>query len=192
MIKKIIPFLFMLGCSGCKDTDIDSEPIVEDDPITWTECGYEFGDHPCDFTLTDQNGDPWNLYDNYGSIMVLDFSAEWCYYCQVAAADAQKIQDDYADRDVIYVTIMIEDYQGNDPTEDMIDRWVSNFGITAPVLAGNRDLIAEGWDISSWPTFFFITRDMKIRTGMIGYSDETMITILDMMMVEDVQEEEAE
>jgi len=33
---------------------------------------------------------------------------------------------------------------------------------------------------------------MKIRTGMIGYSDETMITILDMMMVEDVQEEEAE
>jgi thiol-disulfide isomerase/thioredoxin len=122
----------------------------------------------------------------------LDFSTEWCYYCQVAAADAQQIQDAYADRDVIYVTIMIEDHQGNSPSQDMIDRWVSNFGITAPVLAGSRDLISEGWDISGWPTFFFITRDMKIRTGMRGYSDETMITILDMMLVEEMQEEAAE
>jgi thiol-disulfide isomerase/thioredoxin len=192
MIKKMIPFLFMLGCSGCNDTSVDDEIVVEDNPITWTECGYEFGDHPCDFTLTDQNGDPWSLYDNYGSIMVLDFSTEWCYYCQVAAADAQQIQDAYADRDVIYVTIMIEDHQGNSPSQDMIDRWVSNFGITAPVLAGSRDLISEGWDISGWPTFFFITRDMKIRTGMRGYSDETMITILDMMLVEEMQEEAAE
>tara|TARA_Y100001973_G_C5187368_1_gene328725 strand:- start:806 stop:1396 length:591 start_codon:yes stop_codon:yes gene_type:complete len=190
MIKKILPTLLTLLIAGCSACSEPEAPVVEDpNPITWEECGYDMGDHPCDLTLSDQNGDDWNLYDNYGSLIVLDFSAEWCYYCQVAAADAQALQDAYADVGLIYVTIMIEDGQGNSPSPEMISRWADNFGIEAPVLAGSRDLLdagdGEGWEIPGWPTFYFIDREMVISKAMRGYSDETMITIIDLMLVEE-------
>jgi len=190
MIKKTLPMLLTLLIAGCSACSEPTDPIVEEEPspITWDECGHDMGDHPCDLTLKDQNGDDWNLYDNYGSLIILDFSAEWCYYCQVAAADAQALQDAYADVGLIYVTIMIEDGLGNPPSPEMISRWADHFGIEAPVLAGSRDLIdsgdGEGWEIAGWPTFYFIDREMVISKAMQGYSDETMITIIDLMLVE--------
>ena len=193
MIKKILPALLLIGCAGCNKEPIEVE-IPEPDPITWTECGYDIGDHPCDFTLKDQNGEDWNLYDNYGSLIVLDFSTEWCYYCQVAAADAQSLQDEYADEGLIYVTLMIENASGNPSDQDLLTRWADHFGITAPILEGSRDLLdsgdGEGWSIGGWPTFYFISKDMVISKTMQGYSDETMITIIDLMLVEESTEEE--
>ena len=194
MIKKLIPLIFLWACSACKE---DPGPELEPEevsPITWTECGYEMGDHPCDFTLVDQNGEDWNLYDHYGSIIVLDFTAEWCYYCQVAASDAQAVQDAYADQDLIYVTLMIEDASGSPADQDLLARWADHFGITAPILEGSRDLLdsgdGEGWSVSGWPTFYFISKDMVIGKAMQGYSDETMITIIDLMLVEELEGEE--
>jgi len=193
MIKKILPILFLLGCSACNKEPAEIE-APDPDPITWTECGYDIGDHPCDFTLKDQHGDDWNLYDNYGSLIVLDFSAEWCYYCQVAAADAQTVQDAYADEDLIYVTIMIESASGSPADSGLLTRWSDNFGITAPVLEGSRDLLdsgdGDGWSVEGWPTFYFIDKEMKLRTTMRGYSDETMLTIIDLMLVEEADQEE--
>jgi thiol-disulfide isomerase/thioredoxin len=194
MIKKLLPLIFLSACAACKQ-EVEVEP-QEVSPITWTECGHDMGDNPCDFTLADQNGDDWNLYENYGSIIILDFSAEWCYYCQVAAADAQTVQDAYEEVDLVYVTLMIDDASGNAPSQDLVSRWADHFGITAPVLMGSRDLIdsgdGEGWEISGWPTFYFIDREMKISKVMQGYSDETMITIIDLMLLEDAQQGESQ
>jgi len=194
MIKKILPIILLMGCSACSKVDPVEVVIEEPSPITWTECGHDMGDHPCDFTLKDQNGDDWNLYENYGSLIVLDFSAEWCYYCQVAAADAQTVQDAYADEGLIYVTLMIENSSGNPPSESMISQWADYYGIDAPVLLGSRDLLntgdGEGWSIGGWPTFYFINKEMVIRKGMQGYSDEAMITIIDMILLEEAGGEE--
>lgn len=191
MIKKILPALFLIGCAGCNKETIEVE-VPEPDPITWEECGYEMGDHPCDFTLKDQSGEDWNLYDNYGSLIVLDFTAEWCYYCQVAATDAQTVQDAYADDDLIYVTLMIEDSSGNPPSQDLLTRWADQFNISAPILAGNRDMLdsgdGEGWEIPGWPTFYFIDKNMTISKAMRGYSDETMLMIIDLMLIEEAEE----
>ena len=196
MLKKMIPLIFAIGCSGCDGDKADVEEVVEVSPITWTECGYDMGDHPCDFTLKDQNGDDWNLYENYGSIIILDFSAEWCYYCQVAAADAQTVQDAYAEDNLIYVTLMIEDQYGNVPSQSMLTRWADHFGITAPVLAGDRSMIAsqdsDGWSVGGWPTFFFIDKEMVTSTVLRGYSDEAMTLIIDEMLMSEVDQQGAD
>jgi thiol-disulfide isomerase/thioredoxin len=193
MLKKILPMIFLLGCAACSKDPVEVE-VADPDPITWSECGYEMGDHPCDFTLKDQHGEDWNLYDNYGSLIVLDFSAEWCYYCQVAALDAQTVQDAYAEEGLIYVTIMIEDSSGNPANEGLLTRWSDHFGITSPVLEGSRDLLdtgdGEGWLISGWPTFYFIDKEMVLSKVMRGYSDETMLTIIDLMLIEEADEAE--
>ena len=135
---------------GCDARQVETAVPVVESPITWSDCSNKIGDHPCDFTLLDQNGDAWTLYDNFGKIVVLDLSAAWCYYCQVAATDAQVIQDRYASDDVIYVTLLLEDFEGNPGSVELSDLWATQFGISAPILAGSRDMLNADPDLG-WP-----------------------------------------
>ena len=187
--KSILPLLLVLGCGSCNPDE--SETAEEISPITWTACSYEVDDHPCDFTLKDQDGKDWTLYDYYGSIIILDFSTEWCGYCQLAASESETFRAQYIDDNVLYITIMIEDRYGDSPpAEDIVDYWVEYFGITEPVLSGDRTMLDStgetGWPVAAWPTFFIIDRDMTLHEKMQGYNGATLMTIIDGILVEEV------
>ena len=159
---------------GPGSLDSPEEPV---DPIDWDDCGGRLGDHPCDFTFVDQNNNDWSLYENYGTVMLLDFSTMWCYYCKVAAGHVQQMQDQYGSEDFLWVTVLVDNSAGDPPSLAEIQSWASTYGITsAPVLAGDRsivDLTAEdGFPLSSWPTFVIIDRDMTIYYGIHGWSEE--------------------
>jgi thiol-disulfide isomerase/thioredoxin len=180
--------LFVLGCGGCGKEEVTE--TAPSSPITWENCSQQTGDHPCDFTLKDQNGDGWNLYDHYGSIIILDFSAEWCYYCQVAASESEAFMVNYEEDNVLYITIMVEDRYGDSPpSAEIIDYWVDYFEISDPVLIGNRSMLdstgEEGWPVAAWPTFFIIDRDMVLRANIRGYSTSNLMTTVDSMLVEE-------
>ena len=189
-VKLIATLLaLLLGCTAGK-TEVEIEEVVEDiSPITWSDCSYQLGDHPCDFTLKDQNNEDWNLYSHYGNIILVDLSTQWCGYCQVAAADVEMIQNDYADENFIYATILIEDYAGNPASLELAQSWVDHFGITSsPVLVGSRDLIdgngETGWEVTGWPTFALIDHKMIIRGYIRGYSNSAIITGIDSLLLE--------
>ncbi len=193
--KNLLLVLFAmlgLGCGGCGKEEIkETEPVS---PITWEDCSQQIDDHPCDFTLEDQNGDDWNLYDHYGSIIILDFSAEWCYYCQVAANESAAFMSNYEDDNIVYITIMVEDRYGDSPpSNEILNYWVDYFNLSEPVLAGNRDMIdstgTTGWPVSAWPTFFIIDREMILRENMRGYSNSSLMTIIDGLLVEEASAE---
>ena len=175
LLFKTLTFLLLFGCSNKSDS---TDSVKELNPITWSDCSQTIGSHPCNFTLKDQNNKDWSLYDHYGSIIVIDFSTEWCGYCQVAASTAQSLQDEYEDKDVIYVTIMVEDSAGNPGSYELAKKWAEYFGIDAPVLAGNRSMIdasgMTGWPISGWPKFFFIDQYMILRSEISGYSEHAI------------------
>ena len=173
MIRFIALSLLLFGCSpGCNPSQTDKE-TSEPDPIYWTECGYEIGDHACDFTLTDQDGEEWNLYSHYGEVIVLDFATEWCGYCHTAAEETQATQDRISETiPFSYVTIIIEDMGGNSPpTPQAIQRWCEHYSITAPVLTGDRSMLTdEKWDISGFPTFYILSSDLVIIEKISGWS----------------------
>ena len=174
ILKKLIMAVTLIatvGCSACTpEIENPAETAVVDPTTGWDEtCSYEQGNHACDFTLQDQNGDDWNLYDHYGKTIVLDFSTMWCGYCQYAAKEVREVQDVYAD-DLIYVTVLIENLGGMPPDVDDLNDWATIFGITnAPVLGGSRDMLesagTDGWYVTSWPTFYFLTDELVIHTS---------------------------
>ena len=188
LFSKLLTTAFLclnIGCTAelkVESNDSASEP----NPITWTECSQDAGDHPCDFTLENHDALTWSLYENYGSIIVLDFSTEWCGYCQRSAQTIQALQDLYADDDVIIVTVMIEDRYGNPANTELIQNWATHFGITAPVLAGSRDLLSTdtrvGWPVTAYPSYFFIDREMVLKFNQRGYSDEGIRMTIDSML----------
>jgi len=162
-----ICIMFIVSCEGCVPS-FD----VEDPP--WENCANIIGDHVCDFTFKDQNGDDFRLYEHYGKVIVLDFSTMWCGYCQVLALETQDMQDEYGEKGFVYVTVLFENMRGMTPTQSDLQMWADGFGITtAPILAGDQSLIDHGgptsWDLTSWPTVYMLDRDLVLKETLRGY-----------------------
>jgi thiol-disulfide isomerase/thioredoxin len=167
----------LTACASCSqnlksENDTSGESSEENSFVTWDTCSQNIGDHPCNFTLEDQNGNSVSLYDFYGDTIILDFSAMWCGPCNAAASEVQSVADDY--ENLSYLTVLIETAQGASPTADDCNDWANTYGISEPVLAGSRSMVdyssASGWNITGWPTFYFITDEMVLHTSLRGYS----------------------
>ena len=162
---------------GCAKGEADSTDAVEvEQNINFEDCGYGVGDNPCNFSLTDQNNKKFNLWDHYGSAMVLDFSSMWCGYCRIAASTIQETQDRYAAQGFYYVTILVEDYDGSTVEQDDLQSWATAAGITtAPVLAADMSMMdptgESGWPVTGWPTFVVIDKEMTIYYGQRGWNE---------------------
>ena len=173
-----LSYLILIFISiGCKSSELKvTETLEKPSPITWDECGYKPGDHLCNFSLIDQNGDVFDLYENFGSPIVIDLSTGWCGYCQVAAQEVSAVQSKYAEHGLIYVTILIEDHTGGPVNTEYCENWATSFGIIdSPVLAGNREMIDypdgnDGFLVGGWPAFLFLTPDLVIDSELRGYS----------------------
>jgi thiol-disulfide isomerase/thioredoxin len=158
--------LFLWSCGGKSTTPV-AESTVEE------PCGFSIGTTQCNFILKDQHGEDFELYEHYGSVIILDFSAGWCYYCKVAASQVQSIEDDLG---VEYVTILVENAAGERPSQEDLELWASTYDIIdAPVLGGARAILDDesmnGWRVLGWPTFFIIDEEMRIYQKIRGYDE---------------------
>ncbi len=200
-MKNIFFLLGLLTACGCEPSELDVKPgkvdtgnktAAQADPvgvIPADDCQQiDIGDKACNFRLTDQNGLTWDLYQHEGEVIVLDFSTVWCYPCQMAGHHAQPLQDEFAADGVQFVTILLDGAtSGIPPTEQEIDYWVAQHGITtAPILQGSRDKMLDSQDgsipaeelgvtgylLSGYPTYLYIGRDMKFIGGHVGFSEE--------------------
>jgi len=173
---------------GGDDDDSEASDSGDDDatdpsPITWTECSGMPGDKACDFTYQDQDGTDWTLYENYGTVMVLDFSTMWCGVCRNIAGDVQSHMDTFTDLgyDFLWVTVLIDDdVWGNPPDARDIQAWVDAYGMTTSrVLVGDRSIIdltaANGYPISSWPTLVVIDETLTVYNGLLGWNEQIVL-----------------
>jgi thiol-disulfide isomerase/thioredoxin len=193
-------FVALTACGACGPAEVETKlktdtGVIDQAPapplepvgvIPADDCQHvDIGDKACNFRLTDQNGKVWDLYSHKGDVIMLDFSAVWCYPCQAAADHTQTLQDDYAGDGVQIVTILIDGpTPGQDPSEYDIAQWAALHNITsAPVLQGSRDKMLDpqdseiepgtaGYLLSAWPTYIYIGRDMRFYAGHVGFSEE--------------------
>ena len=143
--------------------------------MTWETCSQIPGDHPCNFTLPDQSGEDVELYDFYDKVIVIDLSAMWCsVYQNIAPYESTLIQE-FGAENFVWITILLENENGSAPSESDLQRWASLYGITGPVLGGDRSLIdltaQSGYPVTSWPTLVVIDKEMVVVNGVNGWSE---------------------
>ncbi len=186
--------LTLLGCPAILQTEsnklsVDTTSAEEQIPtqfgiIKTDVCDQEaLGSSVCNMIFYDQNREVWQLYDHEGKVIILDFSTAWCGPCQNAGHYVQPIQDDYEGK-VEFVTVLMDGLTGEPPNEEEINEWVVSHGITtAPVLYADRSVSdstgVNGYLIGGFPTYVFITKDLKIHSGAVGFNEEYVRTTID-------------
>lgn len=196
-MKNLTLTLFLACFAACSpslpqnddDNDSPGDNVVQnlyDPAVNWEICGSDVDSHACNIMSFDHDGNAFDLYHHYGSLIVLDLSAMWCGPCNSAGAGAQGVQDLYATDDLIYVTVLVENRDREAPTLDDIQAWAADYGnTTAPVVAGERAMLKSGggeWELASWPTFFYIDREMVIRDVDRGYSAGEVIYSIEWLL----------
>ena len=195
------PFIIALAITSmsCCTTNMNAEPPRDAlrttaDPEDlgakhgeWKNCSGEIGSHACNFEMFDQYSNKFELYDYYGSIIILDFSTMWCAACQHAAQKAQGVHDAYKGLGVIWVTILLQDLNGNPVTETGAIQWATAFNITdSPVLVGDVDIADPNqrgsFRINLLPTFVIIDRDMSVHYYMDGWNNKRLLDQVDALI----------
>ena len=183
----------MLACtSGAIEKD---SPIEEPVPTyPWDECKNDLQSHACNFSAISIDGAA-ELYDYYRKPIVIELSAMWCGYCQVAGAEADQLQDRYSDDGLVYITVLIENFSGLPPTVEDVQSWKDNLDVNnAPVWASSRDLLSTdptvGWDLKGWPTFYFIDENMIVKHSLRGYSPQAVTEGIELIIKSDTGAEE--
>ena len=98
------------------------------------------------------------LYDFYGKVIVVDFSTMWCAVCVNIATEGDQLVAKYGEENVVWLTVLIENEFGNPPDVTDLQRWVAN----------------TGYPITGWPTLVVIDRNMVLKHGISGWSEQAI------------------
>jgi|7_EtaG_2_1085326.scaffolds.fasta_scaffold00028_87 thiol-disulfide isomerase/thioredoxin len=197
MLKYIL--FFALGCEACGPTVLEvsedsAVSVVEEEQIpeqfgiiNTIDCDQKaIGSKVCNMIFYDQNKEVWQLYEQEGKVVILDFSTVWCGPCQNAGHYVQPLQDEYADK-INFVTVLVDGVSGEPPTEAEIDQWVSSHNITtAPVLYADRSVLdptgETGYLVGGFPTYVFIDKNLKIHVGAVGFNEQYVRSVIDSLL----------
>lgn len=137
------------------------------------------------FSSVDQFGDTVSLYDfaQQGKPVLINMSSTWCIYCNAVSAmldgqpsllDTQAakyswvydLQDMLESGDAYWITVLVENDQGQNATLDTIEDWHGDYPVSfIPVLADEeglmRDYVSTSPEIN-WPTFLLVDENMTV------------------------------
>jgi AhpC/TSA family/Bacterial TSP3 repeat len=117
------------------------------------------------FTWTDQFGQPVDLHQFYGYVVVFSAGARWCPPCNEAASTSQGAWDAKRDLGVIYVELLLDGTQpGVIATLDDATIWADQYDLHYPVLWGPQQPPTQ-----AVPTYWILDRSMRVVTKIEGF-----------------------
>lgn len=141
-----------------EDTSEGLNPIINDDTVD-----IAIGLEAPDFTLTNLNGDEVSLSDYRGNIVMLNFWATWCHWCDVEMPDLNNLDKENEDVIVLAVNVM-ED-------EKTVNKYLEDGGYEFEVVFDNEGQIAKIYLVNGLPNSYFIDKD-----GILQYVYPSMMT----------------
>lgn len=140
----------------------EEENSTENQEKTEQEQGYdlEVGKEAINFTLENLDGEEVSLEDYRGKIVLLNFWATWCGFCDKEMPDLQKLQDENEDLVVLAIDVM-EDRK-------TVENYIEEGGYDFEVLLDVKGEVAAEYFISAFPTSYFVDKEGVFLGGIQG------------------------
>ncbi|NWF70839.1 MAG: TlpA family protein disulfide reductase [Chloroflexi bacterium] len=104
-----------------------------------------------DFDVTTLDGQRWHLADLRGQVVLLNFWATWCTYCEAEMAELQSLWGAYEARGVVVLGVVVGD------REARVRAFLDDHSITYP---NTLDLpISEAYNIEALPVTILIDQN---------------------------------
>jgi cytochrome c-type biogenesis protein len=123
-----------------------------------------------DFTLESLDGKNMKLSDFRGKAVALNFWATWCVPCKIETPWLVELQKQYSDQGLQIVGVEA----GNDDKSDIV-KFAKDMGMNYPVLIGKEEVTDAYGGVPALPETFFIGRDGKIVSHIMGLKDRSDI-----------------
>lgn len=117
-----------------------------------------------DFNLDSLQGEPVQLSDLRGKIVVVNFWTTWCPPCREETPALESAYGSYRDRGLVMLGVNLTD---QDSLKD-VESFVQEFRLTYPILLDRDGAVGLLYQLNGLPTTFFISREGIIRTVVIG------------------------
>ena len=119
------------------------------------------GTEPYMFNFTDINGKQVAMADLKGKVVYIDCWTTWCGPCKQEIPYMGKLEEEYADKDIIFVSISIDNEKDKAKWEEMVkEKNMKGYQL----FAGNagHDEICKHYSIRTIPRFILIGKDGKV------------------------------
>lgn len=192
LVRRTLP-LFLVACipvlespAGTTSTGPWTAPenswgLCEGPPEGFVGEGLGVGEVAPDFLMLDQYGQDVSLWQFHGCPIVLDFSTMWCAPCQELAEEAPAVVEDYADDDLVYLTVMPQDLGSDPPDQEELTEWMEAFELTAPILSDETGYTYQLVTGSrGFPAVLVLDRDGVVATDLgVTVTDEAIRAAID-------------
>ena len=117
-----------------------------------------------DFSLQATSGDLYQLEDQRGKVVLINFWTSWCPPCKAEMPTMQKIYNDYKDQDFIILAVNAT----HEDSYTSVTTFEMQHQLTFPILLDEKGSVTRQYQIHSFPTTFFIDKFGVIDEVIIG------------------------
>lgn len=113
-----------------------------------------------DFTLLDLDGQPVQLSDYQGQIVMLNFWYSSCAPCREETPTIQETYQKLADQGFVVLGVNVrQNERGGVAGIEDVQEFVDNYGVTYPVIIDEQNKVGQEYQIHLLPTTIFIDQD---------------------------------
>nr|WP_246579235.1 TlpA disulfide reductase family protein [Alkaliphilus flagellatus] len=120
----------------------------------------EVGKEAPNFTLRNLDGEEISLQDYRGKIVLINFWATWCVYCDIEMPDLQKLDKENEDLVVLAVDVM-ED-------KEAVEKYIKEGGYDFEVVLDEDGAIAKTYLVSGYPASYFVDEEGIFQGSVPG------------------------
>jgi thiol-disulfide isomerase/thioredoxin len=191
-VRLVLLAVLLAACSPKNLPVTGEETFVSDDPCfnlsnTWPAMATNYAAYEGDegaaigqkienFRSVDQFEDELCLSQFLGEALVVDMASWWCGPCKEAAAESMELLPQMrALAPSTFITLLVQNEAANPVSQADVERWAETFELEYPVVKDIDEAVTRSWNVSAFPTFFFVAPDGTIVDRIDGKPEDSDI-----------------